>query len=77
MPGRRLSAADEARVRAAFAKIPRGKRGFAYAEWAARLHVSGNTIQRTVQRWAGRVPEGEISATYYSHASVADKADVA
>lgn len=63
MRARKLSPAQEAAVRNHLAMVPIGRREQAYEDWAAQMGVSVNTIQRTVQRWAGRVPEGAPVAT--------------
>lgn len=59
MRGRRQRVTPEAAaaVRADLATCEWGARGGRYALWAELLHVSVSTIQRTVQMWAGRVPD--------------------
>lgn len=59
----RLTPEAAAKVREDLATCEWGQRGERYALWAARLFVSENTIQRTVQRWAGRVPDGQAPAS--------------
>lgn len=60
----RLTPEVAATVRADLAACPWGQRGERYAYWAERLYVCEGTIQRTVQRWAGRVPDNEIQRTF-------------
>jgi hypothetical protein len=64
--GRRLRLTPEVagQIRSDLASCEWGKRGERYAYWADRLGVSYSTIERTVQLWAGRVPDGQIGVTY-------------
>ncbi len=60
----RVTPETAALIRVDLATCEWGKRGERYAYWAHRLSVSESTIERTVQRWAGRVPDGQIGVTY-------------